>query len=288
MSLTTHTFARRFWTFRELRRLFIGPPPRRGRRARTGQRTSAHVIRRTVHQPIDVLLVAIGRSRTVLVLHGERSTCWIARRRRSRKGYRIRRTRPSETALDGRDGQRARTGRGHPDETAPHGRFAAVLNPPSPSGECGFKSRPGHADLVFCGLGEVVCASKRTVTAVVLVVENVRRSIESGRGGNGPSQPSVAIHRNCRPVGVLPVIVGDGTAWMSHVESGGTAAAGPFERPGRLLAARPANSTTLAPDVHESGVAGERDGRLVDPVPHEQIQLSGSGSDSEVGIAAFA
>jgi hypothetical protein len=45
------------------------------------------------------------------------------------KGHRIRRYPPDRVALGGRHGWRACSGRAHTDETAPHGRFAPVLNP---------------------------------------------------------------------------------------------------------------------------------------------------------------
>lgn len=44
----------------------------------------------------------------------------------------------------GRSGQEARTERAFLDSGGRIGRFSTSLNPPSPQGECGFKSRPGH------------------------------------------------------------------------------------------------------------------------------------------------
>lgn len=53
-------------------------------------------------------------------------------------------------------------------------------------------------------------------------------------------------------------------------------------------AAGPANPARLPPDTHQVGITGERHGRLVGPVPHEQVQRGRGARDGEIGIATLA
>ena len=54
-----------------------------------------------------------------------------------------------ETDRGGQSELKRRTDQGGMDGGGRFGRFRTGLNPPSPSGECGFKSRPGHSEQVF-------------------------------------------------------------------------------------------------------------------------------------------